>query len=136
MRWVVLVLALGGGGGSGYAGWVARESAVGLGELRQYVHYGEETKLRNASYFLMAGAAMGLIGALLALARRGILAALVLLAAWAGPAAFIWEMVLRENTLLIRWGICTGALLLAALLAMLIRPKKVIPEDERAYAGV
>ena len=133
MRWVVLILAVAGGAGSGYAGFVGRDLPW---ELRRHVWYSETVPLNKATYFLMAGLPLGLIGGLLALSRRGILAALVLLAAWAGPVVFIWEMLLRENEMLLRWGILTSALLLAALLAFLIRPKKVIPEDERAYAGV
>ena len=84
----------------------------------------------------MAGAVMGLIGGLLAVSRRGILAGLVLIAGFAGPVVIAHEWLLQDSKRMVGLGIFTGALLLAGLLAFFVRPKKIIPEDERAYAGV
>jgi hypothetical protein len=148
MRWVVLILALAGAGGSGYLGFrwfsdaeakktqinlirqLAKTSPTAQAEVNRF-----ETS-RNASFFLMASALLGFIGSLLAISRRGILAALVLIVAFAGPVVLCKDWLLEKTDNLMGFAIWTGALVLAGLLAFLIRGKKVIPEDERAYAGV
>jgi hypothetical protein len=149
MRWLVLVFALVGAGGSGLIGFVWRsevdkQTNPSMAQIRANMKknpvvrdtYRHAIALDNATYFLMAGAPLGLIGAFLALGRRGILAFLVLLAAWVGPGVFLFEILVNHSEVLSRWAICTSALVPAALFSLMIRRKKVIPEDERAYAGV
>jgi len=148
MRWVVLVLALAGAGGSGFVGFIwfgdAERLKPSVTVIRQQAKSNPQAQaaiqefdsLHKASYFLMAGAPLGIIGGLLALSRRGILAALVLLLAFAGPAVLARDWLMEKSDRMVGLGIFTGALVLAALLAFFIRPKKVIPEEERAYAGV
>jgi hypothetical protein len=147
MRWIVMALAIVGAGGSGFLGYVLRTEVekFNMTQIRANIeknprvreYYKREIAANNASYFLMAGLPLGLIGSFLAVARRGILAFLVLLAAFVGPIVFLFDrLVNNSEKALLLWAAFTGGLLLAALLAFLIRPKKVIPEDERAYAGV
>jgi|SRR6516164_8465174 hypothetical protein len=148
MRWVVLVLALAGAGGSGFIGFRWFSDAEAFRTTIHLVRAEAKTNPKalakiqevqsayKASFFLMAGLPLGIIGALLAISRRGILAALVLIVAFAGPPILIKDQLLEKTDLMIGLGIWTGALLLAGLLAFFIRPKRVIPEEERAYAGV
>jgi hypothetical protein len=149
MRWLVMVFALLGAGGSGLIGFIWRGevdkvSSPTMTQIRASSannpltreRYKEVIALDNATYFLMAGAPFGLIGAFLAVSRRGILAFLVLLTAWVGPGVFLFDTLVNHSEVLSRWAICTSALIAAALFSLMIRPKKVIPEDERAYAGV
>jgi len=149
MRWLVLAFALVGAAGSGFVGFVWRsevdkQSSPSIAQIRANIKknpavrdsYRHAIALDNATYFLMAGAPLGLIGAFLAVGRRGILAFLVLLTAWAGPGVFLFEILVNHSEILSRWAIFTAALVPAAIFSLMIRPKKVIPEDERAYAGV
>jgi hypothetical protein len=146
MRWVVMAIAILGAAGSGFLGFGMRTEIekFNMPQIRANIQknpsvrelYKREIAADNASYFLIAGIPMGLIGSFLAVGRRGILAFLVLLAAWAGPGVFLFDRLVNNKEALMGWALFTGALLLAALLSFLIRPKKVIPEDERAYAGV
>src|SRR5262245_22102379 len=94
MRWVVLILALGGAGGSGFLGyrWFTDTSDPLVRRLISPLEY--ESK-RKASVFFAGGAVLGILGGLLALSRRGILAALVLLVAFAGPAVLAQEWLLQ-----------------------------------------
>jgi hypothetical protein len=109
---------------------IAKTNPKAKAELQEF------DTLYKTSFFLMAGAALGIIGALLAISRRGILAALVLIVAFAGPAVLAKDWLLEKPERITGLAIWTGGLLFGGLLALLIRPKKVIPEDERAYAGV
>jgi len=156
MRWVVLVLALAGAGGSGFIGFRWFSDAEAFRTTIHLVRAEAKTNPKalakiqevqsayKASFFLMAGLPLGIIGALLAISRRGILAALVLILACAGPAVLIKDIFMEktEDILLgkieriYQLGLWNGALLLAGLLAFFIRPKRVIPEEESAYAGV
>jgi len=128
-----------------------------LNQAKSMAAIQEFDTLHRTSYFLLAGLGLGILGGVLAVCRRGVLAALLLIVAFAGPAVLARDWLLentdtqgspffsilpfleqdnlypipslRPGDRIIGLAMFTGALLLAGLLAFLIRPKKVIRED-------
>ena len=95
---------------------VIRQAAkLGLPNLRAGIEADHEAVLREWRTFLMLWPAAGLalVGSILAFRRRGFSAAALLLAAVVGPTFFFPKTI-----------IFTGILILAGVLALLIRPAR------------
>lgn len=129
MRVVVVILGLASLVASGYLGfqWMAafllEKDGIVYDRLRIKRHYADEStqamvarfdRQAKAWPFLIAGCALGLLGALMALRRRRLSALALFLCAALGPAVF------DPRSLVV-----TGGMLLAGLLALTIRPPRV-----------
>jgi hypothetical protein len=127
MRFVVLGLGVLGVLGAAFVGWVCMDEHFNLPPLAAtMIRDIPEFRMRyiqeiRAWPFLYAGAALGLLGSLLALSRRRFSSAALLLVGGLGGGVFI-----------IRSLIFTSPMLLAGVLAFLIGPAKPKPavEDE------
>jgi hypothetical protein len=140
MRYVVLVLAILGALTTGFLGYAWRTNAVEKKDMIEMTRglvevgfAGEEGKAELVEFdkrakawpYLFIGAALGIVGGVLAFLRKGMFAALVLVAGAILPAIF------NPSSLLF-----TCPLILAGLLAFFVRgvPAPVPEPGKPAYA--